>query len=81
MRGTGTVNQELAHVQYWAESTSLTLDGPNGDDGMIREWQDFQAGRHALLKAIKVVGGILIFVCGIPAVLVSLSALGFIHLR
>ena len=80
-RGTGTISQELAHLQYWAENSSLTLDGPNGDDGMIREWQDAKAGRIALEKFVKLSFAILIFICGVPATLVSLAALGVIHLH
>jgi hypothetical protein len=80
-RGGGTINQELARLQFWAEEKSQLLDGSNGDDGMIREWQDHQAEKRTMAGLLKigliVIGGI----CGIPALLVSLSALGVVHLR
>ena len=68
-------------MQFWAEVTSQTLDGEDGDIGMVREWRDFKSQREAFEKFVRT--GILIMgmVCGIPALLVSLSALGVIHLR
>lgn len=80
-RGTGTVQVELARLQFWAEETSVTLDGQNGDIGMVREWRDFKSQREAMDKFIKVGFLVLGFICGVPAMLVSLMALGVIHLR
>ena len=80
-RGKGIVSVELARLQYWAEETSDTLDGQNGQIGMIQEWQDFKTERRTLQTLLKLLLGFVVFVCGVPAVLVSLSALGIIHLR
>jgi hypothetical protein len=48
---------------------------------MIREWRNFTSERKALETFIKwgifAIGGL----CGIPALLVALSALGIVHLR
>ena len=80
-RGTGSVNQELARVQFWLEEKSQILDGPNGDDGMIREWQDHKAEKRTMVGMLKVGMWVIGTICGIPALLVSLSALGLVHLR
>ena len=61
-------------MQIWAKTTDIDLNGRNGDDGVIREWRDFKSQ----LKVIVAVFG---FVCGVPAILVALSALGVVHLR
>lgn len=80
-RGTASLEIEVSRIQSWVETTDPELNGKNGEDGVIREWHDFKAQRKAFesfvrwsMKAI----GILV---AIPALLVTLSALGVIHLR
>ena len=80
-RGNGSVNVELARLQFWAEVLSPILEGDDREAGLIREWRDFQSQGHAVAKILKVGFIALGFICGVPAVLVSLSVLGIIHLR
>jgi hypothetical protein len=74
-RGEGTTDQELSKVQSWIEQWDPKLNGGNGSGiGMYLEWQNFKA---TMRTGILILG----FICGVPALLVSLSALGIIHLR
>lgn len=73
-RGTGTTDFELAHVQEWVELNDIALNGPDGDDGVIREWRDFRS----FIRGALWIGGVLM---GIPTLLLTMSALGIIHLR
>lgn len=72
--GNESVERELLKLQLWAKDADIDLNGRNGEEGVIREWRDFKSQ----LKVIVAVFG---FVCGVPAILVALSALGVVHLR
>jgi hypothetical protein len=73
-RGERSTDYELARAQGWIETTDIELHGPEGDSGVVREWRDFKSFVHGAMW----VGGALL---AIPAILLSLSALGWIHLR
>ena len=84
-RGNGSTDYELARTQWWIENADVELHGPDGDDGVIREWRDYKTARDQRDKdvtlMIKTVAWILGSLIAIPAALVSLSALGLIHLH
>jgi hypothetical protein len=73
-RGEKPTDYELARLQDWTERADIELHGPEGDTGIVAEWRDFKA----YMKAGIVIGGALL---AIPAILVSMSALGWIHLH
>lgn len=73
-RGEKSTDYELARVQAWIEVTDIELHGPEGETGTVREWRDFKA----FAKGAVWIGGILL---AIPALLVTLSALGWVHLH
>jgi hypothetical protein len=80
-RGTASLPIEVSRMQSWIERADLELHGPNGDEGMVRQWHDFQAQMKAFEKFVRVSFIAIGVLVGVPGVLVSLSALGLIHLR
>ena len=80
-RGEGSVEVELANIQSWVERIDVELNGKNGGDGVIREWHDFKAARKAYERYMRFTMAGLALMIAVPAALVALSALGFIHLK
>lgn len=80
-RGERDTDYELSRVQSWVETNDIALNGPDGDDGVIREWRDFQSKKEAFETFMRWGMAVIGILVAIPAALVSLSALGFIHLR
>jgi hypothetical protein len=58
----------------------VILFGKYGDDGMVNEWRDFKTTRRNFESFVKGVLWFIVFLAGVPATLVALSALGYIHL-
>ena len=79
--GHESVERELLKLQIWGRITDVILFGKDGDDGMVTEWRDFKTTRRNFEEFAKGALWVLVFLCGVPATLVALSALGFIHLR
>lgn len=80
-RGRQSIQIEVSRLQSWVEDNDPVLNGPNGDNGMIREWQDFTAKREAFESFVKWMVSLIGLMVAFPAALVGLSALGIIHLR
>jgi hypothetical protein len=80
-RGTGSTDWELRRVQECVEDHDILLNGGEGEIGMVREWRDFKSKRDAFEAYIKISITVIGLVCGVPGILVALSALGVIHLR
>jgi hypothetical protein len=73
--------RELLKLQLWAKPVDTILFGKDGDEGMVGEWRDFSTTRRNFGSFAKGVLWFIVFLAGVPATLVALSALGFIHLR
>lgn len=80
-RGERGTDYELSRVQSWVETNDIALNGPDGDDGVIREWRDFRSKKEAFETFMRWTLAAIGLLVAIPAALVSLSALGVIHLR
>ena len=80
-RGEASVEVELSRTQSWIEATDPELYGQGGEPGMLREWHDFCAQRRAFESFVRWAFIVIGFLVGLPGVLVSLSAIGIIHLK
>lgn len=50
-RGRKAIPVEVSRIQDWVERSDLILNGPNGDDGMIRLFYDDKAGERQREKS------------------------------
>jgi hypothetical protein len=68
-RGEQNLQVEVSRLQSWTETADIHLYGPDGDSGMVREWQDDQAEKKANRRHVATV----VTLCGvfgaIPAVI------------
>lgn len=70
-RGTRDTDYELSRVQDRMENWSDELDG---EDGMIRQFQDDRAERRATVRMLKFVAGALAGVTGVQAAIAIFQA-------
>lgn len=80
-RGEASLELEVSRIQSWIEGADPDLYGRSGEPGMIREWHDFCAQRKAFESFVRWAFIVIGFLVGLPGVLVSLSAIGIIHLK
>jgi hypothetical protein len=80
-RGNESEERELLKLQIWAKEVDLVLFGKYGDGGVVKEWRDFNITRRAFESFAKGALWFIVFLCSVPAALVAMSALGWIHLK
>ena len=74
-RGEKSTDVELSRTQDWIEFWDLRLGGGNGEGrGMYQEWQDYKSKIYVLVK-------VAVALAAVPGILLTLSALGVLHLR